>query len=141
MNVFGKNKSFTIGSSFRFAVQIPDDSVGCSGSRCSNCDGKGAYCNHICRHCLFPLIGPFSFPQIHIWQAMGPDEQLKRVEDAYCHAKDRGRLMYANVMAFPLNEYDLANVEGLDSHDSDLFSDTHGVTPSQVRALMLSNSQ
>ena len=78
-----ENRVFKIGDSFHFAVQIPDDSVGISGSRCSNCGSEVAYCHQICRQCKLPFIGPFSFPQLPDWESLTPDKKRTMVEEVY----------------------------------------------------------
>ncbi|MDP1619432.1 MAG: hypothetical protein Q8M12_00365, partial [bacterium] len=78
--VIAEGKVFKVGNSFFFAAQIPDDSVGCSGSRCSCCNGKVAYCNHVCKHCGLPFVGPCGFPQLPHWEAMSIDMRIDMVE-------------------------------------------------------------
>lgn len=132
-----ESRIFKIGYSFLFAVQIPDDSVGISGSRCSYCDNKTAYCEQICRQCKLPLIGPFGFPQLPKWESLTPEKRKTMVEDIYCHKNDRGRLGYVNVEPVPLTKEELRKVEKLEHHDANLFHLTHDVTPQNISGILL----
>lgn len=64
---------------YEFAVQVPDNSVGCSGSRCTNCNGPVAFCDYHCQHCFKEFIGPFGFPQLLNWRSMTAQEQIETV--------------------------------------------------------------
>jgi|WetSurMetagenome_2_1015567.scaffolds.fasta_scaffold45706_3 hypothetical protein len=128
-----ENKIFKIGRSFLFAIQVPDDSVGCSGSRCSNCNNSVAYCNHRCRHCGFPFVGPFGFPQIFVWETLSPEQKRTIVEDIYAHHSNRGRLLYTNVEPVPLTPKELREIERLMHRDADYFRSTHSISPKKIR--------
>lgn len=132
-----ENKVFKIGNSFVFAVQIPDDSVGCSGSRCSNCNNESAYCYHICRQCKLPFIGPSGFPQLSDWESLTPDKKRRMVEEVYCHYNNRGRLAYTNVEFVPLTLDELKEVERLKDRDVKLFLSTHEVDPQKIKEILL----
>lgn len=132
-----KNKVFKIGNSVLFAVQIPDDSVGCSGSRCSNCNSKAAYCHQICRQCKLPFIGPFGFPQLPDWESLTLDEKSTMVEEVYCHHSHRGRIEYVNVDFVPLTSDELNEVEKLQHRDARFFLLTHEVAPQKIRENLL----
>lgn len=132
-----ENKIFKIGNGFLFAVQIPDDSVGCSGSRCSNCGNEAAYCYQTCRQCKLPFIGPLGFPQLPDWESLTLDEKRTMVEEIYCHHDNRGRSGYANVEFVPLTFDELNKVEKLQYHDAELFLLAHKVDPQKIRASLL----
>ena len=127
-----QGKLFKVDESFIFAVQIPDDSVGCSGSRCSNCNGAVAYCDQRCEHCGFPFVGPFSFPQLPRWNLRPLDEKRKLIEDAYAR-DNRGRLGYTNVAYVPLTPIELEKIEKLTGHDAETFTSVHGISPQKIR--------
>ena len=101
-------KIFQIGNSFIFAAQIPDNSVGISGSRCTNCGGSVAYCNQVCRGCGLPLVGPFGFPQIGNWVSLSASERKSVIESVY-YRLDHGHLGYANVPSVPLTPDEAAS--------------------------------
>ncbi|MCK4554562.1 hypothetical protein KAU19_06430 [Candidatus Parcubacteria bacterium] len=128
-----ESRIFKIGNGFFFAAQIPDDSVGGSGSRCTNCNKETIYCHQICRQCKLPFIGPFGFPQLPVWESLTPDEKRTMVEEIYCHSGDRGRLLYTNVEHIPLTLNELAKVERLKYRNADLFLSAHGVAPQKIR--------
>ena len=132
-----ESRVFKIGNSFLFAVQIPDDSVGGSSSRCSNCNNKTVYSNQICRKCQLPFIGPFGFPQLPKWEALSPKEKRTMVEEIYCHCNNRGRIEYTNAENVPLTLGELAKVEGLRYHDADLFLSAHEVVSENIREILL----
>jgi len=123
---------FKANNSFLFAAQIPDDSVGCSGSRCSNCGNKTAYCNQRCFWCGFPFIGPFGFPQISEWELLSKGEKGALVEGIY-HQHDNGRMGYVNVDWVPLTEAELSEIELLDIEKAHYFKSTHSVSPKEIR--------
>lgn len=130
-------RAFKIMSSFVFAAQIPDDSVGCSGSRCSNCEGSTAYCEQFCRNCGLPFVGPSGFPQWTEWQNYEPEKRKGLVTKVFFYT-DRGRLGYANVAYVPLGEQELCEVEKLSGHEATLFAETHSVEPRNLRNILLS---
>ena len=123
-----ENKLFKIEDSFLFAVQIPDNSVGCSGSRCSYCEKEVLYGDHVCQHCKTPFIGPFGFPHIKIWERMLWWEKWKKVGEIYSHYPNYGRIAYTNVLHFPLNPNELKKVDKLsDNEFYNYFCKTHYV--------------
>lgn len=123
-----EDRIFKIGNSFYFAVQVPDDSVGCSGSRCSSCGGEVACCHHVCKHCKMPFIGPFGFPQLLIWEKMTSDKKWQNVREVHSCVKNSGRLTYTNVLPFPLNPEELNKVDNLSWREFfDYFCETHFV--------------
>ncbi len=124
--------TFRLGAGFRFAAQIPDDSVGCSGSRCTNCGAGVAYCNQVCRGCGLPLIGPWGFPQFPEWLMLtGPEKQAK-VEDVYYHERNHGRHGCLNVKDFPLTPNEAKGLVTIVEHDEELFTATHGISPQKL---------
>lgn len=125
------DRTFRVDDSFKFAVQIPDNTVGCSGSRCTNCGSKVAYCNHVCNSCQRPFIGPFGFPQLPIWQAMSSDKKQAMVVEIY-RRENHGRLMWGNVQAMPLTERELAPLVNLGFHDAIHFISTHGISTGEL---------
>jgi hypothetical protein len=125
-------KFFTIGDSFRFAAQIPDEKVGISGSRCSNCDGAVAFCQEICKHCGLPFVGPFGFPDIDAWRQLDESEKRTWVERIFLR-KNHGRMTCVNVMTMPLVETELREAEELVGHDVQLFAQSHSIHPSKLR--------
>ena len=118
---------YRVDDSMIFAVQIPDDSVGCSGSRCSNCDGAVAYCEQICKHCYMPLIGPTCLPQIDRWRLLSREERKVRVKFVF-GCKDHGRHGYANVLSIPLTEEELNQFEKASPQDQKSVQRVHGVS-------------
>lgn len=132
MSKSGKGKSiqerraFKFGSnSFVCAVSIPDDSAGCSGSRCSNCDSPSAYCHQICRTCRLPFIGPFGFPQINIWKTMTLKERGMLAKKIFLEKERQGRLGYLNVAYIPLNRNESKKILALGSRELNMFMVTH----------------
>ncbi len=123
---------FKVGNSFIFAAQIPDNSVGCSGSRCSNCNNDAAYCQQRCLWCGFPFIGPSGFPQFSKWKNLPPASKTKLVEDVYMRT-NKGRLGYSNVKFVPLNNQELEAIEKLNSLDAEYFLSTHSISPKEIR--------
>jgi hypothetical protein len=130
---FQKNRVFKIGSGFLFAVQIPDDSVGCSGSRCSNCSNSVAYCEQRCKHCGFPFIGPFGFPQISVWETLSPEQKRTIVEEVYVHYGNRGRLLYTNVEPVPLTSRELKKIERISEQEDEYFLSTHFISAKEIK--------
>jgi len=127
-----EGRAFQIGKTFWFAAQIPDDKVGCSGSRCSNCEDKTAYCVQICRTCGLPFVGPFGFPQWLKWQEMTAKEKRAAAEEVYSSSK-HGRLGYTNVRFVPLTQVELAEIEALPEYEAHMFTLTHEVRPAGLR--------
>lgn len=132
-----ENKAFKIGEGFIFAAQIPDDSIGCSGSRCSNCNSKTAYCIQMCEECGLPFIGPFGFPQLPEWESLTLEQKRKLVEKVYFHDAHRGRLVATNVRPVPLTRGELHDVEAY--YDipgfaplAGTFLSAHGVSPQEI---------
>jgi hypothetical protein len=131
-------KVFRVDDSFFFAAQIPDNSVGCSGSRCSNCGAKTAYCVQICRECDLPFVGPCGFPQISGWEKLSLGEKTKMVKEIYRHEdKQRGRLGYKNIASVPLTPEELLLVEDLDGHDFALFLAAHEIKTKKLREILV----
>lgn len=129
-------KLFKVRDSFVFAVQIPDDSVGCSGSRCSNCDNSVAYCNQRCLWCGFPFIGPSGFPQIMKWRTLPAIIKNDLVEAVYMR-RNKGRLGYSNVAFVPLTSKELEIVESLKGQAAEYFLSTHSISTEEIRKTLL----
>jgi hypothetical protein len=129
---------FKVGNSFKFAVQIPDDTIGCSGSRCGNCNSKVAYCDQLCSQCKLPFVGPFGFPQLPKWQSMTADEQRTMVEEIYSMDSNHGRLTCTNVLPIPLHPNEVQGIERLTGHDAKLFLSFHGINPQNIRTVLIS---
>ena len=132
-----EGKIFKIGKGFHFAVQVPDDTVGCSGSRCSWCNTRTAYCHQICRHCYLPFVGPFGFPQLPEWETLTPEERRREVEEIYCHDSRRGRLIYTNVDFVPLTPKELDEIERLGHRDAHYFLITHEHDTKKIRGILM----
>ena len=133
-----EGKVFKISDSFFFAAQIPDDSVGISGSRCSNCGGEAAYCHQLCRKCNLPFVGPFGFPQWPKWKRMAPGVKVLVVEEVFHNGNNRGRLGYTNVEAVPLSPEELRKVEQLCDQEADYFLATHKIAARRIREILAS---
>lgn len=101
-NWFREDRVFSVGDSIKFAAQIPDDSVGCSGSRCTNCMAPVAYCNQVCRTCGYRLIGPFGFPQFSEWEKLSLQEKRACIDRVFA-AENHGRSGYSGVPEVPLS--------------------------------------
>ena len=128
-----EGRLFKVSGSFIFAAQIPDDSVGCSGSRCSNCNNKAAYCNQRCLWCGFPFIGPSGFPQIFEWSSLVLEAKKDLIERVYRSFSSKGRLGYSNVEYVPLTSEDLKLIEELNEEDAKHFSSTHSISHKEIR--------
>lgn len=122
---------FRVGNSFFFAVNVPDNSVGCSGSRCSNCLEKTAYCEHLCSNCGFPFIGPFGVPQIAIWEQLSPRQKMTVVENVW-DGWTKGRLIIANHRFFPLTPGELHEITRSDIQTLALFEYLYGMLPQEI---------
>lgn len=133
-----KNRIFRVGKSFLFAVNIPDDTIGISGSRCSNCGSPGAYCIQRCRHCGFPLIGPFGFPQLPTWKIISPEQKITMVKEVFAQASKRGRIEYLGISSIPLTAEELNAVEHLPREEDAAFSHVHKIAPKEIRKTLLS---
>ncbi len=107
-----KTGIFQIGNSVEFAVQVPDKSVGCSGSRCSHCNAEMAYCEHRCKSCGLPVIGPFGFPQIEEWSSLSAQKKRKIMETVYSDWPSRGRLNVINATDLLLVSLPWREIEG-----------------------------
>jgi len=132
------NQSFKVGHSFKFAVQIPDDTVGCSGSRCGNCNNKVAYSDQLCSQCNLPFVGPFGFPQLPKWRSMTADEQRIMVEDIYSMDPNHGRLVSIGLLSIPLHPNEVRGVEKLTDDNAELFFRTYGINPRYITAVLIS---
>lgn len=89
---------FNADNGVTFAVQVPDDSIGCSGgSWCSNCWGKVAYCNERCSYCNLPFLGPFGIPQVEMWELMDNNQRMAVVNTVYRECPNGGRIQRAFV--------------------------------------------
>ena len=122
----GENRVFTVGRSFAFAVQTPDESCGCSASRCSNCDSVVAFCDDICENCNLPLVGPFGFPPYLKWKLMSPGEKRVEVEEVFCR-ENHGRLRCVNVPNVPLTFVEAEAVRRLPEGTARLYRSSHGI--------------
>lgn len=74
---------FQLGDGEEFAVQVPDNSEGCSASRCSHCNAEMAYCDQCCPACGLSVVGPFGIPQIGEWNKLSEQEKQSIAEAAY----------------------------------------------------------
>lgn len=128
-----ERRIFAIDNSFHFAVQVPDDSVGISGSRCSNCENVVAYCDQRCTSCGLPFIGPVGFPQFSEWKDLSANRKRITVEDVYARDNTRGRLGYANVEFVPLTPNELNEIEKLAGDAVEHFISVHGISPQKIR--------
>ena len=128
-----ENRLFKIGNSFLFAVQIPDDTVGCSGSRCSNCNTAVAYSNQRCKNCGFPFVGPFGFPQFLVWETLSSEQKRIAVEDVYAHEGNRGRLLCTNVKFVPLTVEELQRIERITEREDRYFRLVHSISAKEIR--------
>ncbi len=124
-----EGRVFSVGKSFIFAVQIPDDSQGCSASRCSNCETVVAYCHMVCKNCGFPLVGPFGFPQLPQWQSLTLADRRVEVEEVYCHHGNYGRLRWVNVPHVPLHFREAAALKALNCDEAERYRRVHGIEP------------
>lgn len=130
-----KGKLFRVGNSYLLAAQIPDDSVGCSGSRCSNCESNTAYCEEICGQCELPFVGPFGFPQLPSWKKMSVERRIKKVEKVY-DSKNHGRLGCGNAYLIPLNPSELEKFETGDWEKRNLSLIAHHLSWSSLRNIL-----
>lgn len=126
-----EGRAFKVSGSCVFAAQIPDESVGCSGSRCTHCDGQAAYCDQICRYCKLPFIGPVGFPQFTRWKRLGSIEKLTLVDKVY-RVPNRGRLEYANVKNVPLTLDEAKGIVILTGNEAAAFYEVHKMDPRNV---------
>ena len=122
-----EGRIFRIGDSYLLAAQIPDDSVGCSGSRCSNCNSDTAYCKDICGQCELPFVGPFGFPQLPSWKKMSVEKRIKKVEEVY-GSENHGRLGCVNAMLTPLNPREWKEFETGDWDKKQMFFYVHNLS-------------
>lgn len=122
-----ERRAFKIGNSFVCAVSIPDKSVGCSGSRCSNCNSPSSYCYQICRTCKMPFIGPFGFPQINTWKTMTLKERGMLAKKIFLEKERHGRLGYVNVAYIPLVRDEAKKILALDSRALNTFLRVHEI--------------
>lgn len=123
-----EGKVFTIGKSFALAAQIPDDSQGCSASRCSNCNGVVAYCHNICEHCGLPFVGPFGIPNILEWQTLSTADKRTWVEEVFS-SPNHGRLGIVNAPCVPLNPREAVLLRDLKPDERRLYMLAHKVEP------------
>ncbi len=136
MRKIKESNVYRVEGSFAFTAQIPDDSVGCSGSRCANCDTEVPYCNQICRYCGLPFVGPGGFPQYPTWTTLSTNEKMTLFISAF-NSYRRGRLGYANVAFVPLTSDELTEVEELEGREANLFELTHKISPKKIREVLL----
>jgi hypothetical protein len=128
------DRTFKIGNSFEFAIQIPDNTVGCSGSKCSNCGNDAAYCDQVCQTCRLPFIGPHGFPQLPTWQALSSNDKLHLVETIYGSSINEGRLGYDGISFVPLTLQELEKLEKtFESIDHERFYRVHRITLKELR--------
>ena len=129
---------FKVNNGFFFVVNIPDDLVGCSGSRCSHCGSKSAYCYQVCKKCNLPFIGPFGFPQIIVWRSLAIEKRKSIVEEIFINTGDRGRLGYVGMPPVPLT-FDELGVFMKNTYEycESSFSDVHGVIPKDIGCILL----
>lgn len=132
-----KGLIFKIDNSFYFAAQIPDETVGISGSRCSNCNTNTAYCRQVCKNCNLPLIGPFGFPQLNKWNTLKLDEK-KVLATATYYKKRSGRAESAGIMDVPLSKDELLKVKTMSPDRFYSFKDSYGFSPLEIKKILLS---
>ena len=132
MRAYRSGKVFKLEDSFIFAAQIPDNSVGISGSRCSFCDNEVAYCHQVCKKCKLPFIGPFGILQITTWEKLNVEEKRNVVAEVF---KDyqKSRVEYAGVPQVPLRLGNVVVVENLEGWQAHSFQDSHGIAPKNIR--------
>ncbi|MCK5286041.1 MAG: hypothetical protein KAJ58_02335 [Candidatus Pacebacteria bacterium] len=136
IEVLQKGRSFKVEGSFKFAVQIPDNAIGCSGSRCSNCDNKEVYCHQICKECGLPFVGPFGLPQLPIWESMSFSKRKALVLKIFKHKKNRGRMEYIGIRFIPMTPRELLRIETLDEKGAESFLCVHGVSPGNMKNIL-----
>lgn len=119
-------KLYRVMDSFPFALQIPDLEVGCSGSRCTNCSGAVAYCDHVCTHCFAPFVGPYGLPQINEWLQLNVADKLNYARDMYWK-NNHARIAYENVPHAPLNMGEAVKIERLGLYEQELFERIHQI--------------
>lgn len=136
-NAMQKGKIFKVENSFPFAVQIPDNSVGYGGSRCSNCNNEATYYEHLCTHCKSPFVGPFGFPQFLTWKTWHLDKKREAVQSIYCQPPKRGRLGRVEANFFPLTLDELIQIENLDVLSTDDFMRKYKMTTDEIRKKFL----
>ena len=129
---------YRVDESFGFCVQVPDDKVGISGSRCGACGEKTAYSVQICKNCGLPFIGPFGFPQYEEWTKMLSFEKNDFILTVFNDAPTRGRVTRAGMLFFPLTIEELVIVEKkFTGENSERFEDHYGVHPQDLRGILL----
>ncbi|PCI28211.1 hypothetical protein COB55_04265 [Candidatus Wolfebacteria bacterium] len=130
-------KVFAVDKSCRFALNIPDNEVGCSGSRCSSCGGKVVYCNHLCKHCKLPFVGPFGLPQLPEWNLLESSAREELAQQIF-HSTNHGRMTYSNVDSVPLTQLEAKIVAGPTEDEVSGFEQTHGESPLEIARRLFS---
>lgn len=136
-NAMQKGGIFKVDNSFPFAVQIPDNLVGYAVSRCSNCNNKVTFYEHLCIHCKSPFVGPLGFPQFSTWKTWHLDKKKEIVQNIYCQPPKRGRLGQVGVNFFPLTLDELIKVENLDILSTEEFMRKYEMTTDEIRKKFL----
>jgi hypothetical protein len=121
-----QERIFSIEKSFWFAVLVPDDTVGCSGSRCANCGNSLAYCDQFCPQCQFPLVGPFELPQYPEWEKFCVGQRVSKVERIF-FSRGHGRIEHGNVESIPLTIVELENFNRLPQRQKDRTLGAYGI--------------
>ncbi|MCK4918722.1 MAG: hypothetical protein KAS02_02975 [Candidatus Pacebacteria bacterium] len=134
VKAFQQGRSFQIEGSYKFAIQIPDNAVGRSGSYCSNCGNEESYCHQVCRECGLPFIGPFGLPQLPAWGSLSLNKKKALVLEIFTNFKNRGRMEYEGVRFIPLTPAELAEVEK--NGVEELFLGVHGVSPNNLKNIL-----
>ncbi len=128
---------YKVNGSFGFAVQVPDNRVGISGSRCSACGEPTAYSVQICEKCGLPFIGPFGFPQYEEWVKLSDIEKNDFILNVFHDMPARGRILRSGVPFFPLTMKELVSVEKFTGEDSEQFKLNYGMYPQELRSVLL----
>jgi hypothetical protein len=128
---------FQVGESFAFTAQIPDATVGDSGSRCASCYTPTVCSAQICRQCKLPFVGPNGFPQMKDWLELKFLQMHDLIVNVFEHGYNRGRIQCVNVAYVPITKEELLEVEKLNNNDALCFEQTHGIAPKQLREILI----
>lgn len=123
----GERGVFRVADSFCFAAQIPDKTVGISGSRCSHCGTEAAYCFQVCRQCHLPFVGPGGFPELSTWETLSLGEKQARTYEVFVSTK-HGRVGYAGVHEIPLSPLEARSLRRMTRDEEWLFAEVHKIT-------------
>lgn len=131
-----QGKVFKLEDTFYFAVQVPDETVGCSGSRCSNCNTRVDYSEQFCENCQLPFIGPHGVQQIEQWKQLSPEGRNLLVKTVF-EKKNHGRIVSSGA-AFPLTPEELAVFKELEYGELVSFFPSNGIYPGEVEDMLMS---